>query len=73
MYEIPDLMENMALFLQETHLYSKPMATQLSKFNFNIAYSVHGILTDIEKSIEINRTKNYCNDKIELIASNVHA
>ena len=63
----------MVLCLQETHLQNPPTIDQLIKFNLNIAHSVHGILTSIEKTIKINTTKNYTNDKVELIATNLYA
>jgi hypothetical protein len=63
----------MVVFFQETHLHCPPTINELSKFNFNIAHFVHGVLTCIDKTIEIKRTKIYYNDKVELIVSNIHA
>jgi len=67
-----DLMQSMVICFQETYLDQAPKAIELDKFNFNIAHFVHGVLTCVDKSIDIKRTKNYSDDKVELVATNVH-
>lgn len=44
-----DLMDNMVLYFQETHLYTPPIDKEFLSFNFSIAHSTHGILTCINK------------------------
>ena len=67
-----DLMESMIICFQETYLDYAPQAIELNKFNFNIAHFVHGVLTCVDKSIDIKKTKNYSDDKVELVATNLH-
>jgi hypothetical protein len=66
------LMQSMVICFQETYLHQAPKAIELDRFNFNIAHFVHGVLTCVDKSIEIKRTKNYSNHKVELVATNIH-
>ena len=67
-----DIMDNMVICFQECHLINPPTNTALCKFNFSLAYSVHGVITCIDKSIQTEITKTYCNNKIEIIITNLY-
>jgi hypothetical protein len=43
------LMKYMVLWFQETHLNYPQKKNQLSKFNFNVAHFMHGVITCVEK------------------------
>jgi hypothetical protein len=62
-----DLMNNMILCFQETHTNWPPNEDKFSKFSFNATYSVHGVLSCIERNIDIISTKNFCNNKVEIV------
>lgn len=67
-----DLMDNMILCFQETHLQAPPTNKQFFAFNFAIAHCIHGILTCIEKKITIQATKTFCNNKTELTLTDMY-
>jgi len=68
-----DLMSSTILYFQETHLHNVPTNHEFSKFNLNITYVVHGLLSCIQKNIEVISIKTFSNKKIEIILTNIHA
>ena len=47
-----DIINNMVICFQETHLTNVPRNNPLCKFNLKIAHCVHGFLTCIDKTIQ---------------------
>lgn len=60
------LMNNMIICLQETHLSTRPNKNEFVKFNIIVSYLNYGLLTCIRDDIQINATRNYNNSKVEL-------
>lgn len=67
-----DLMDNMVLCFQETHLHIPPIDKESLSFNFAIAHSTHGILTCKNKKIIIKATKTFYKNKTELTLINMY-
>ena len=65
-------MNNMILCFQETRTNFPPSKTKFSRYNFNTSYSVHDVLSCIEKNIDIIANKNFCNEKVELAMSELY-
>ena len=60
------LMNNMIICLQETHLSTRPNKNEFVKFNIIVSYLNYGLLTCIRDDIQINATRNYNNSKVQL-------
>ena len=66
------LISNMILCFPETRTDFSPNRNKFSKLNFNTSYFIHGVLSCIDTNIDILATKNFCNDKVELVMSELY-
>jgi len=67
-----DLNSTMIICLQETRTSWLPNKKQFSKFNFNATYYVHGVISCIERNIDIIATKKFYSNIVELVMSEVY-
>ena len=68
-----DLMNSMIICFQETRTDCPPKKNKILKYNFNTTYSVHGVLSCIDKNISIISTKRFSSHKVELVMSKIVA
>jgi hypothetical protein len=68
-----DLLGNMILCFQETRSDFLPRNNEFGKFDFSFTYLVHGVIFCIHKNIETTATKTLCNNKIELVMSDLNS